>query len=139
MFLVFLCIKVSYVIYSVYICYSKKIFHSNLLLMKHNYHISIDEAHKLLTKANNKFVEVMDDGKMTVEYYAPKVSDEQQPHTKNELYVIASGNSGFYRNGEMIECSQGDVIFVPAHMEHRFLNFSDDFATWVIFYGDEIY
>ena len=76
---------------------------------------------------------------MTVEYYAPKLADEQQPHTKNELYIIASGSSGFYRNGETIECRQGDVIFVPAQMEHRFLNFSDDFATWVIFYGDEIY
>ncbi len=101
--------------------------------MKHNYRISIDEASKLLTKDNNKFVEVMEGDKMTVEYYAPKISDEQQPHNKNELYIIASGNSGFYRNGEMIDCSKGDVIFVPAHMEHRFINFSYDFATWVIF------
>jgi len=107
--------------------------------MKHNYHISIDKARKLLTEDHNKFVEVMEDGKMTVEYYAPKLADEQQPHNKDELYIIASGSSGFYRNGEMIECKQGDVIFVPAHMEHRFINFSDDFATWVIFYGDEIY
>lgn len=107
--------------------------------MKHNYHISIDEARKLLSEYNNRFVEVMEDGKMTVEYYAPKLADEQQPHTKDELYIIASGSSGFYRNGETIECKQGDVIFVPAQMEHRFLNFSDDFATWVIFYGDEIY
>lgn len=107
--------------------------------MKPNYHISIDEARKLLSEDNNRFVEVMEDGEMAVEYYAPKLADEQQPHTKDELYIIASGSSGFYRNGETIECKQGDVIFVPAQMEHRFLNFSDDFATWVIFYGDEIY
>ncbi len=36
--------------------------------MKYNYHISIDEADKLLTKNNNKFVEVMEDDKMIVEY-----------------------------------------------------------------------
>jgi mannose-6-phosphate isomerase-like protein (cupin superfamily) len=107
--------------------------------MKPNYHISLYEAAKLLNKENNRFVEVMEDGKMIVEYYAPKLADEQEPHMKDELYVIASGSSGFYRNGETIECKQGDVIFVPAHMEHRFINFSDDFATWVIFYGDEIY
>ena len=39
---------------------------------------------------------------MTVEYYAPKKIDEQQPHKKDEIYIIASGNSDFYRNGETI-------------------------------------
>jgi mannose-6-phosphate isomerase-like protein (cupin superfamily) len=107
--------------------------------MQPHSHISVDEAGKLLTKENNKFVEVMGDGKMSVEYYAPTVSDEQTPHKKDELYIIASGTSGFYRNGETFNCKQGDVIFVPAHMEHRFINFSNDFSTWVIFYGDEIY
>jgi len=29
------------------------------------------------------------------------------------------------------------MLFVPAGVEHRFENFSDDFATWVIFYGPE--
>jgi len=27
------------------------------------------------------------------------------------------------------------VLFVPARVEHRFEEFSDDFATWVIFWG----
>ena len=107
--------------------------------MQQTYHISIDEAINLLSKEKNKFVDVMTNGKMTVEYYAPKLIDEQNPHKKDELYIITSGNSYFYRNGETIECKQGDVIFVPAHMEHRFINFSDDFSTWVIFYGEEIY
>ena len=39
--------------------------------------------------------------------------------------------------GEIFECKAGDVLFVPAGMEHRFENFSDDFATWVVFYGKE--
>lgn len=106
--------------------------------MKHNYHISIHDAATLLNKENNVFVEVMKDGTMTVEYFAPKNKDGQQPHKKDELYIIASGTSEFYRNGEMINCRQGDVIFVPAKMEHRFINFSGDFATWVIFYGVQI-
>lgn len=105
--------------------------------MKESYHISIDEATALLSKEKKRFVEVMKDGTMTVEYFAPKTRDEQTPHSKDELYVIASGNSEFYRNGEIITCQKGDVIFVPAKMEHRFMNFSEDFATWVIFYGEE--
>lgn len=102
------------------------------------YHVSIDEAVELLNKSEKRFVEVMQDEKMTVEYFAPKKIDEQQPHKQDEIYIIASGNSDFYRNGETMQCKKGDVIFVPAKMEHRFINFSDDFATWVIFYGEEI-
>lgn len=105
--------------------------------MQSNYHVSIDEAIELLKKEDNKFVEVITDGKMTVEYYAPKMIDEQTPHKKDELYIIASGSSDFIRNEEAINCKKGDVIFVPAKMNHRFINFSEDFATWVIFYGDE--
>ena len=34
-----------------------------------------------------------------------------------------------------IALNQGQVLFVPAGIEHRFEDFSDDFSTWVIFYG----
>ena len=102
------------------------------------YHASTEEAIKLLNKDQKRFVQVMEDGNMTVEYYAPKKIDGQQPHNKDEVYIVVSGNSDFYRNGENIKCKKGDVIFVPAKMDHRFVNFSDDFATWVIFYGEEI-
>ncbi|MGB4845935.1 MAG: cupin domain-containing protein [Ferruginibacter sp.] len=72
---------------------------------------------------------------MQVEYFAPENIDTQIPHIQNEIYVIAAGQSSFFRNGETTECKTGDVLFVPAGMEHRFVNFSKDFATWVIFYG----
>lgn len=31
----------------------------------------------------------------------------------------------------------GDLLFVPAGVVHRFEEFTDDFATWVMFYGPE--
>lgn len=31
----------------------------------------------------------------------------------------------------------GDVLFVAAGVEHRFSNFSEDFVTWVFFYGPQ--
>ena len=98
--------------------------------------ISIAEAAEQLQKEKDKrFTVVMKDGNMSVEYFAPYKVDTQQPHPQDELYVIISGTSEFYRDKETITCSKGDVLFVPAGMEHRFINFSDDFATWVIFYG----
>ena len=80
----------------------------------------------------------MKHGTMSVEYFVPEEIDSQQPHLQDEIYVIVSGNSEFCRNGEIINCGTWDGIFVPAGMEHRFINFSKDFATWVIFYGKKI-
>ena len=99
---------------------------------------SIAEAREaLLVKSGEKFVQLLQNGSMQVEYYAPGTIDEQTPHRQDELYIIASGSSGFYRGGTTIHCEKGDIIFVPAGMEHRFINISADFATWVIFYGPD--
>ena len=43
----------------------------------------------------------------------------------------------FFGDGERVKFNTGDVLFVPAGIEHPFENFTSDFATWVIFYGKE--
>lgn len=83
------------------------------------------------------FTVMMEHGSMSIEYFSPKEIDTQTPHKQDEIYVIIEGYATFYRNGERISCGKHDILFVPAGMEHRFENFSDDFATWVIFYGPE--
>ncbi len=72
--------------------------------------------------------------KMYVEVYRPKQIDHQIAHSQDEIYVIISGSGQFFNNGERRPFAAGDLIFVPAGVEHRFEDFSDDFATWVIFY-----
>jgi len=72
-----------------------------------------------------------------MENFASEYIDTQTPHLQDEIYVIASGNSQFFRDVETVNCKTGDVLFVPAKMEHRFINFSNYFATWVIFYGPQ--
>ena len=72
---------------------------------------------------------------MSVEIYQPKGKDLQQPHLQDEIYVIMSG-SGIFQNGpDQYPFGPGDFLFVPAGVEHRFLDFTEDFKTWVIFYG----
>jgi mannose-6-phosphate isomerase-like protein (cupin superfamily) len=81
--------------------------------------------------------ELLSHGTMKVEYYAPIGRDTQTPHTQDELYIIARG-TGWFVNGERRHpFGTGDLLFVPAGNEHRFEEFSDDFGTWVIFYGPE--
>ncbi len=72
---------------------------------------------------------------MSVEIYRPVGHDPQQPHVQDEIYVVISGNGIFQNGTEKYAFQPGDFLFVPAGREHRFLEFSEDFSTWVIFYG----
>jgi mannose-6-phosphate isomerase-like protein (cupin superfamily) len=61
----------------------------------------------------------------------------QTPHSQDELYIVLAGSGTFFKNGETRPFRAGDVIFVEAGAEHRFQNFSEDFETWVVFWGPE--
>jgi mannose-6-phosphate isomerase-like protein (cupin superfamily) len=79
--------------------------------------------------------QVFDDGNVELRHFAPKGVDNQQPHDRDELYFVISGSSRFQRASEKVNCGPGDVLFVAAHEEHRFSDFSADFQVWVVFYG----
>jgi mannose-6-phosphate isomerase-like protein (cupin superfamily) len=74
-------------------------------------------------------------GSMKVGLYSPHGADSQSPHQQDELYIVIHGVGEFIKNGERFSFKAGDVIFVESGAEHRFENFSADFATWVIFWG----
>lgn len=88
-----------------------------------------------------RFVEALRHGSMWVELYAPADVDRQQPHAHDELYFIARGSAtllmGDPHQPRRHAAAPGDVLFVPARCWHRFVDFSDDFATWAVFYGPE--
>jgi mannose-6-phosphate isomerase-like protein (cupin superfamily) len=90
---------------------------------------------KLQDAAPHPFVTLLRHGDLEVEYYKPDKVDKQRPHKKDELYVIASGSGEFVREDYRYKIHSGEVLFVKAGEVHRFENFTDDFATWVIFYG----
>jgi mannose-6-phosphate isomerase-like protein (cupin superfamily) len=98
--------------------------------------ISTAEALELLTKhpSGKPFATLLEHKKMYVEVYRPIKVDLQKPHGQDEIYVIISGSGTFFNNGERRPFAAGDLLFVPAGVEHRFEDFTDDFATWVIFY-----
>ena len=74
-------------------------------------------------------------GSMTLGFYAPVGADPQYPHERDEIYIVHTGESKFVVDGETTSLSAGDAIFVPAGAVHRFEDFSEDFATWVVFWG----
>lgn len=76
-------------------------------------------------------------GSMRVGVYAPRPTDKQKPHTQDELYIVISGTGTFVNDAERRPFKPGDLIFVAAGVPHRFEEFSDDFETWVVFWGPE--
>jgi len=76
-------------------------------------------------------------GTMRVLLYAPRGEDPQGPHKQDELYIIHTGK-GLFRKGDQVTAfGPGDVIFVEAMAEHRFEDFTDDFAAWAVFWGPD--
>jgi mannose-6-phosphate isomerase-like protein (cupin superfamily) len=97
--------------------------------------ISTATALEQLKNSNNLFLEVFQHGTLSVEIYKPLEKDLQQPHDRDEVYVVVAGSGSFFSDGTTYSFQAGDFLFVPAGVEHRFLEYSDDFSTWVIFYG----
>lgn len=101
-------------------------------------HLSLRTAESLLpTPAGKRFVELFAHGTLAVELYAPRGEDAQQPHTRDEVYVVARGRGVFVDGDRRVTFEPGDCLFVAAGRPHRFEDFSDDLATWVFFYGPE--
>lgn len=82
-----------------------------------------------------RFIEAFAHGSLVVELYAPRGDDPQTPHERDEAYFVVCGSGDFVAAGKRSRFAAGDALFVAAHVEHRFENFSPDFAAWVVFYG----
>jgi len=102
-----------------------------------NFKISKATALQQLAESKQEFIPLFTKGSLKIEIYKPDTTDKQQPHTRDEIYVIVSGTAMFYNEGVEVEVMAGDCLYVPAFAEHHFLNFSGDFVTWVFFYGPE--
>jgi mannose-6-phosphate isomerase-like protein (cupin superfamily) len=91
----------------------------------------------LAEQAGKEFIALLKHGTLKVEIYKPNKIDNQMPHSKDEIYVIVSGSGYFVKGEERQPFKPGEILFVPAFLEHHFENFTEDFVTWVFFYGPE--
>lgn len=96
---------------------------------------TLAEARRAPIPAGFRSAELMRHGSMALRYYAPRGADPQTPHEQDEIYIVTSGRGIFACGGARVAFGPGDALFAPAGADHRFLDFSDDFGTWVVFYG----
>lgn len=99
--------------------------------------VSLPEALDHWPVEGNLALPIFSHGTLEVELYAPRGHDPQQPHSRDEIYVVARGSGSFFDGERRHHVEPGSFVFVAAGQVHRFENFSDDFAVWVAFYGPE--
>jgi mannose-6-phosphate isomerase-like protein (cupin superfamily) len=104
--------------------------------------VSLADAKKAPLEPGRRSSLLMQHGTMTLRYYAPRGTDPQTPHSQDEIYVVAAGSATVLSGPREDQLERktfgpGDAIFVPAGHVHRFVDFSDDFGAWVVFWGPE--
>jgi mannose-6-phosphate isomerase-like protein (cupin superfamily) len=90
--------------------------------------------------ANNKWkdgvwdVEPFEKDGVKLVFFAPGGTDYQTFHDEDEFYFIARGDGELVIADERFVFTAGDAFFVAAKVPHRFENFTEDFATWAVFF-----
>lgn len=97
-----------------------------------------DVLGRLPTPEGKRFISVFADEHIEIELYAPEGSDPQQPHDRDELYIVASGTGEYVAGGSRHQVGPGDLLFAPAGAPHRFENFSRPFVVWVLFVAEPL-
>jgi mannose-6-phosphate isomerase-like protein (cupin superfamily) len=97
--------------------------------------IALSEARDRLIHESEPFVVLFRRGEFSVELFAPRRTDSQEPHEQDEVYIVIAGSGVFQVGEERVPFERGDFLFVAAGVSHRFEEFTEDFQTWVIFFG----
>src|SRR5437016_12377828 len=81
--------------------------------------IPVEEAMKILPEvASERSAMLYMHGTLLVKVYAPRTTDTQTPHTRDEIYVIIKGNGSFFNGVDRKPFGPGDFLFAPAGSVH---------------------
>ena len=99
--------------------------------------LKVSDAISRLPTPGKRFATIFEHGTLLIEIYAPRGVDPQQPHTRDEIYFVATGSGEYVCGDTRTPFAPTDLLFAAAGVVHRFENFTDDLVVWVLFYGRE--
>lgn len=84
---------------------------------------------------DNPYIEFLRVPTMSAGVYELGVGEEdkQQPHTEDELYYIVSGKATLLVGDGDVSIETGSMVFVPAHVIHRFHTITEALTILVFF------
>ena len=100
-----------------------------------NERMTLAAAMQAVADSDDRYAILLQQDDIAIGFYAPRGTDPQSPHDRDEVYVIQAGSGIFELGDDEQAFETGDVLFVPAGMPHRFRNFGEDFGAWVVFTG----
>jgi quercetin dioxygenase-like cupin family protein len=96
---------------------------------------NVEDAVRQASAGAARYLELIRASSLSAGVYVLPVGseDHQQPHTEDELYYVARGRGRFRRSGAERSVRPGDLLFVPAGAEHRFVSVEEELVLVVFF------
>ena len=87
------------------------------------------------SQAGSQYLEFIRKPSLSVGLYMLSAGaiDQQEPHTEDEVYYVASGRASIQVANESRPVEAGSVVFVQANVEHRFHTITEDLTILVFF------
>jgi len=82
--------------------------------------LSIAGALGALKDSSETYKRLLEKTNFDVSMYRPDEIDDQTPHARDEICIVASGTGIFFCAGEQATFGPGDVFFVAAQVDHPF-------------------
>jgi mannose-6-phosphate isomerase-like protein (cupin superfamily) len=95
----------------------------------------LDEIELRRAKLEWSYMEFLRVPSLSVGVYSLRAGEEdrQQPHMEDEVYYVAAGHALIRVGDEEQPVRAGSVVYVPAKVEHRFLDIAEDLTLIVFF------
>ena len=84
---------------------------------------------------DDPYVQFINRGSMSLGLYVLPAGSEdtQTPHLEDEIYYVVSGRGAILVADERREVQPGSIIFVEKHVDHRFVDITEDLSILVFF------
>jgi mannose-6-phosphate isomerase-like protein (cupin superfamily) len=89
----------------------------------------------LLADRKEAYLEFLRVSSMSMGLYVLEAgaTDPQNPHTEDEVYVVTGGKAKIRVGDEVHNVEAGSILYVDAHVEHKFFDIEEKLETLVFF------